>query len=441
MNIELAFCHNMDFFGPFEKTPKLAIAVSGGSDSLALILLVKHWNQKVKGQVTVLTVDHRLRSESASEANYVSKICKDIKLKHVTLNWIHQEITGNIQAQARKARYQLLTKYCQEHDILHLVTGHHVDDIVENFFIRLFRGSGLAGLSSHNIFFVNNIRIIRPLFNITKLDLQRYLKRQSIQWINDPSNSSNKYLRTKVRSLLKSEFISFQHDFTEELLKKRIILSQEHLNRALESINNEIIYYVVHAIKIYPAGFAVINRLVFRKASNEARYAILAYLLMIVGTTEKPPRFISLQDLILKDIHESYTNKTLHGCVIEYSLQYIIIYREFGRYYPKPQPVINSVIWDCRFKVIDNRNDSNMNLIIDYLKQKDYLLIKQYVKNNQESVYFKYSKKILFTFPVVKYLEKVIAIPHIQYYSNKTFEKSVSFIFEPQLVSRWFHYC
>lgn len=441
MNIEVDFCHNMECLGAFEKNPKLAIAVSGGSDSLALMLLVKHWNEKVKGEITVLTIDHHLRSESTSEADYVSSICQNIKLQHVTLHWIHKGITGNIQAQARKARYQLLTNYCQEHDILHLITGHHADDIVENFFIRLLRGAGLAGLSSHNLFFVNNVRIIRPLFNITKQDLKKYLEQQNIKWINDPSNSSNKYLRTQVRDLLKSMLISFQHNFTVELLKKRIMLSQMHLTRALDSVNNEIIHYVVYAVKIYSAGFAVIDRKLFRQASPEARYAILSYLLMIVGANTKPPRFSSLQRISLHDIQEYNTYKTLHGCIVEYSIEYIIIYREFGRCYPRSQVVSNSVVWDYRFKVVDNRKNNRMNLTIDYLKKSDYHLIKSYVESNQRNAYFNYSRKILFTFPVIKHLEKVVAIPHIKYYSDKTIQESVSFVFEPKLISRWFHYC
>lgn len=432
----------MQHFLPFERNPKIAVAVSGGPDSLALMLLVYIWNRTVQGTITVLTVNHNLRPEAVEEAQYVNDICKDLHLQHITLEWKHDGINSNIQARARQSRYQLLTEYCQQHDILHLMCGHHADDLVENFFIRLLRGSGLAGLTSNNVYFYNNVRIIRPLLNVTKPQLQKYLNTKNIQWITDPSNNNNKYLRSEVRNLLHSlSNISSYHKLNTDLIRGRVVLTQSHLNRAVESINSEILYAMTRAVNLYPAGFTKINHALFFQASEEARYAILAHLLMIIGSNMLPPRFASLEKLMhnLAGAKNNYV-QTLHGCIIQYMNNEIFIYKEFGRHLPTPQPLKHLMVWDSRFRVIcSDLQLDNHCFKIDCLNESEYQSIKLNIQSTCALNQY-YRKNILFTFPVVKHLEKVVAIPHINYYNDVLAKKSISFIFEPQLTSHWFHF-
>src|SRR5579872_5416214 len=125
----------------------LAIAVSGGPDSLALALLAHQWATSHGGKAIALTVDHRLREGSTAEAQQVHTWLTTIGLEHHILTWVGEKPQVAIQATAREARYRLLQTWCQERGIQALLTAHHAQDQLETFLIRLSKGSGLKGLA------------------------------------------------------------------------------------------------------------------------------------------------------------------------------------------------------------------------------------------------------------------------------------------------------
>ena len=163
-------------FKKFEKSFKIdtnfIVAVSGGADSLALAFLTKVYALKKNINPRYFIVDHKLRKESTYEAQKVRSILKSIKINSQVLNWKGKKPTSNIQSLARSKRYELLFLKCKKLKISNLVLGHHIDDVIENFFLRMARGSGLKGLVSLGTNTqIENINLIRPLIEFEKRDL------------------------------------------------------------------------------------------------------------------------------------------------------------------------------------------------------------------------------------------------------------------------------
>lgn len=183
----------------------IAVAVSGGPDSMALLNLANAWAQENNKKVIALTVDHRLRTESTHEANLVKEWVMALGVEHHTLTWDHDGIDSKIQESARHARYEMMNNFCKENNILTLLTAHHLNDQLETFFMRLSKGSGLQGLCCmHEISEKDGIRIFRPLLDVTSIDLKAYIKYVNIPFVNDPSNNNDTYERIRWRKNLEA---------------------------------------------------------------------------------------------------------------------------------------------------------------------------------------------------------------------------------------------
>ena len=137
----------------------IGVAVSGGSDSVALLHLAARFQAERGGLVRAVTVDHRLRPEAADEARFVAGLCETLGVRHDTVEWPHGPLAGNIPDQARRARYDLVTGWAQCHGITHVVVGHTADDDAETFLMELARQAGIDGLASMRRF-VNSRRSI-----------------------------------------------------------------------------------------------------------------------------------------------------------------------------------------------------------------------------------------------------------------------------------------
>ena len=180
------------------------VAVSGGPDSLALSFLSKVYSLKNSLNPKYFLVDHKLRENSTSEANNVRKSLKKISVNLNILNWKGPKPETNIQSVARDKRYNLLIERAKKFKINHILVGHHLDDLFENFFIRIIRGSGLKGLVSlGKKTQQDKIDIIRPLLDLSKNDLIYISKNIFGFYVDDPSNKNDKFKRVKIRNLLK----------------------------------------------------------------------------------------------------------------------------------------------------------------------------------------------------------------------------------------------
>ena len=189
-------------FNVKKKILKFGVAISGGPDSLALAFLTKCFllrNKLISAKFFI--VDHNLRRESAKEAKLVKQFLKKFDINCEILEWRGKKPHSNIQKIARDNRYDLLKKSCKKNNIHHLLIGHHIDDLYENFFIRLARGSGLRGLSSFGelIGAGNNMTILRPLMKFEKKELIYISKKVFNFFVEDPSNLNENFKRIRIR--------------------------------------------------------------------------------------------------------------------------------------------------------------------------------------------------------------------------------------------------
>jgi tRNA(Ile)-lysidine synthase len=174
---------------------RLGLAVSGGPDSLAMLLLA---HDAFPGKIMAATVDHQLRAEAADEARYVGEICAKYGIPHAILT-PPEPIAGNIQSAARMARYALLDTWAKQQQCANLATAHHADDQLETVLMRLARGSGVAGLSG--VRRVNGA-IIRPCLSFTKAQLIEICEQAGIAPVQDPSNANADFDRVRFRQWL-----------------------------------------------------------------------------------------------------------------------------------------------------------------------------------------------------------------------------------------------
>ncbi len=181
---------------------RIGLAVSGGPDSLALLLLA---HAAFPDRIAAATVDHGLRAEAAAEAEYVARLCAERGIAHNILRPA-EPITGNIQSSARSVRYALLGDWAAAHDLNYIATAHHGDDQLETMLMRLARGSGVDGLSAVR---ARNGNIIRPLLGFSKAELIAICTDAGITPISDPSNLDDDFDRVRMRKWLAQS----GHDF------------------------------------------------------------------------------------------------------------------------------------------------------------------------------------------------------------------------------------
>src|SRR5579885_530585 len=186
--------------GGFEPSPLVAVGVSGGPDSLALMILTDRWARRHGGTAWGLIVDHRLRPESASEAATVAGWLAARGIPHTVLAWEGEKPATGIQEAARAARYRLLTAWCAAQGCLHLLTAHHRDDQVETYLIRRRAGSGVDGLAGMPaVRELSQLRLVRPLLGVPKARLAAFLDVEGQPCVRDPSNINPAFERARLR--------------------------------------------------------------------------------------------------------------------------------------------------------------------------------------------------------------------------------------------------
>ena len=302
----------------------MAVAVSGGPDSLALAYLAKCYSIKNKTNVKYFIVDHKLREESSLEARTVKGILSKIDVNCKILKWNGRKPSTNIQAEARDKRYSLLAKECKKSNIKYLLLGHHINDLFENFFIRLVRGSGLKGLISlsKNTKYKNtNLNILRPLLDLEKSDLLNISNKVFNFFVEDPSNINKNYKRTRIRNLLQSLI-------KEGLDKKKLKLTINNLKDSDKSIkfyvnrNLENNTVLLKKNNIYILNYSFFNQ------SHEVIFRSLTAVIQEIGKKYYPVRGKNINELIERINAKSFSKITLGGCFIDRVNNTILISKE-----------------------------------------------------------------------------------------------------------------
>ena len=305
------------------KNKSFALAVSGGSDSLCLAYFSKIYSAEFGNKIHVIIVDHNLRKESRKESLKVKKMLQKRKISSTVLRWKGKVPKKNIQKNARDIRYLLISNYCLKKNIKYLVTAHHADDQIENFFIRLLRGSGLSGLSSMSVStkFNNRLRIIRPLLYFNKKDLKYVTLNYFKTYIKDPSNEDDKFLRVRVRK--------YKKDMEKEGLDtKKIIKTVDNLLSANQAIN----FYKNKALYKHSSftskNRCLINKQIFSEEAGEIIFKSFSDILSLVSGKYYPPRSKKIVNLISRLKKGNFIKSTLGGCVVEEKDNCILISKE-----------------------------------------------------------------------------------------------------------------
>jgi tRNA(Ile)-lysidine synthase len=298
------------------------IAVSGGPDSLALSFLAKIYSIKKAIDVKYFIVDHRLRKNSTSEAQYVQKKLKDLSIKLNILTWQGTKPKNNIQSIAREKRYKLLTDEAKKYGIQNILLGHHLDDLFENFFIRILRGSGLKGLISLGIETnKNQVNLIRPLIKIDKKDLIYISDYIFGTYIKDPSNEDDKFQRVKIRNFLKQLSL-------EGFDRKKFFLTIKNLKFANENIEFYTKKNLKDNVTFLSKKKLIILKENFFSQSNEVVFRSLTEVIKIIGKRYYAVRGKKIDKIIDLISTKSTFKVTLGGCIIKKVNETVILSKE-----------------------------------------------------------------------------------------------------------------
>lgn len=340
--------------GPFETAPRLAVAASGGADSMALALLMTEWARERGGDAIALTVDHRLRPGSTAEARQVHRWFAARGITHRILTWDGERPGADLQAAARAARYRLLAGWCGRRGVLHLALAHHRDDQAETLLLRLARGSGLDGLAAMAPIqdgggvAANGPRLLRPLLGLSKAMLEDYLRAAGQGWIEDPSNASDAFARVRLRRLAPALA-------AEGLTPARLAATAARLARARAALDDMVAALAAETLALYPTGHAVLALDRWPAAAPEAGLRCLAHALMTVGGGAYTPRLERLERLYdwlrAPGMGLPRGARTLAGCRVERRGETALICRETAAAETLPAAPGMTLHWDGRFLI------------------------------------------------------------------------------------------
>jgi tRNA(Ile)-lysidine synthase len=329
---------------------KIAVAVSGGADSMALLLLLAEWSVPRNIVLTALTVDHRLRDRSADEATQAAAWCAARGVAHVILPWqegmAQRGLARSPQSAARDARYRLLTDWCRDNGHGFLCVAHHADDQIETFLLRLARGSGVDGLAAMAAERVSGgIHILRPLLAFGKAALTATCCAADQPWIDDPSNRNRASARVRfreARAMLAAEGLD----------DDRLLATVGHMRRARVALEYSVDMLLAAACRWDAYGVARLAYQAFAAAPAEIALRALTRVLRVAAGAAYGPRYENLERLYDALMRGPWRDATLHGCCILRSDGDIVIFREAAAIGPDVAlDTVSPVLWDGRFRV------------------------------------------------------------------------------------------
>jgi tRNA(Ile)-lysidine synthase len=323
----------------------VALAVSGGADSVAMMRLALDWARDHGDslKLSALTVDHGLRPESSAEAALVAKWCAALSLPHHILTWEGSKPATGVQAKARAARYGLMSAWCAANGAKFLLTAHTLDDQAETVLMRQRRTStaeSLAGIWETTSW--NGIRIFRPLLGVRRAELRQHLDEIGQPWIDDPSNEDVRYERPRARRELASD------DARMEALAGVAAAAGDEARRCVKLATD----WNLRHLKTYPEGFGIVPRLEFSTLAADIQQRVLRQLIGLfgAGNCAAPRELVEACQWIAGP---SLSRRTLGGAVVATRKRSIVVGRETGRISSESVfvPESGEIVWDGRFLI------------------------------------------------------------------------------------------
>ncbi|MCY4446366.1 MAG: tRNA lysidine(34) synthetase TilS [Rhodobacteraceae bacterium] len=319
---------------------QLAVAVSGGGDSLALLHLVHSWSEVSTKKIYAVTVDHRLRPEAQQESQFVKAVAKNLDLPHETLVWKHNNIHGNIAEAARQARYRLISEWACANGIDTICLGHTQNDQAETMLMQLARKAGVDGLSG--IPFKNErygVKWIRPLLRIKRQELRDYLNTIGSPWIEDPTNYDSKFERIKFRNIVP---LLAQAGLTVEALAG----SAENLQNSKQIIDDVVLASAQRIVNVTKIGEYVLSA-EFWELRHEIQVKLLARMLQFLSNEPKPRRMTSVKNCI-SQLSENGAATLSKFCVKKCPRGEILVYQNLSNV---QSPTAANCLWNGRWLV------------------------------------------------------------------------------------------
>jgi tRNA(Ile)-lysidine synthase len=335
--------------GPFERAPDIAIACSGGPDSMALALLANDWAQRHGGKAVALIVDHGLRPESASEANLVKRRLQDVGVEADVLTRRGEMLSGDIQAKARDARYSLLTHWCAQRGFLHILFAHHQEDQAETLLIRLERGSGVVGLSGMaHMREAGTVRILRPLLGLSRLRLRATVCNAKVEFVEDPSNQNTNFARVRIRQDLNKE--------GGALSTRRLSDTAAQMGAARHVVEDAVGAVLAKTCNIFPQGYCLLDWTALASSLVDVRRRALAAIVTCIGGRNYTPRYRHTCNLDAALLDGRIGGgRTLSGCRILQRGDDILICREPSAVTDELRlldaPSGDALYWDGRYSI------------------------------------------------------------------------------------------
>lgn len=338
----------------------VAIAVSGGSDSTALMWLAARWAKTLAHppRITVLAVDHGLRQEAAGECRAVAGWAQALGLEARILTWTGAKPRSAIQAKARDMRYGLMRDWCLAHGASLLMTAHTREDQAETLLMRLARGSGIRGLAGMRADEAGPVVLERPLLHTSRAELRATLAAAGHPWIEDPSNQDERFERVRLRQAMP---LLAEIGLTPEAVAR----SAARLERALHPIEELCRDFMARHVELRPEGFAMVALAAFRKLDEEVAIQLLERLLGRLGGGDEPPRLMAVEALHRRLRQNGSEARTLAGCRIAPRRRHLLIGREAGRISRTPVLLVpgRSVLWDNRFRISSGETGRDVAIV------------------------------------------------------------------------------
>ncbi|WP_246317367.1 tRNA lysidine(34) synthetase TilS [Hyphomicrobium methylovorum] len=344
-------------FDCLKRYDHVVLAVSGGPDSMALMLLAARWRLRRGGTaptISVATVDHRLRAESTAEAVFVGRVAAELQLDHTILMWLSEKPLAGVPDAARRARYRLLEEHANALGIgrrVAIVTAHHLDDQAETFAMRLARGSGVNGLAAMRavrpLTDDSGIDLVRPLLSIEKCRLVATLEEAGVPSFDDPTNVDGKYERARVRQAMAALNAAGISSAAIALSARRLGEAEAALRFADDQFRATL------GLTFGNDVFGQFARDAFRAGPELLGQRLMSRLIARYGGASERPRLDEIENLTERLRHESKCTATLGGAMVTAGQRFIRIWREAGRLVDADLPLQpgESKIWDRRFRV------------------------------------------------------------------------------------------
>lgn len=337
---------------------RVIVAVSGGSDSVALLLLASAWAHFDDVHVQAVTIDHGLRPEAAAEAAYVASLCEGLGIRHVTLAWEGIKPNSGLPEAARLARYQLLEEYAVDAGASYILTGHTADDQVETVYMRLSReqaggtGRGLSGMAGVTVM-PKGVLLLRPLLDVSRQVLRDYLAQNSQSWIEDPSNEDVSYERVRARQFLADKP---QH-------KNNLHIYSKVMGRLRKHIAGEAANFLRANVSVLPGLVYKLDLAQFKQTPEPILVHVLQVLLGVVGGGQYLVSASKLRPLLagIRNPGELSKRQTLANCVLEFKADSILLYREARNLPSFLLGPGDNAVWDGRLHI---NNESSSSLYV-----------------------------------------------------------------------------